>query len=216
MSFLRGGPADLLRRLKSLFPRRWAAPAAPVREAVFGGIGDSLAWLYAQLQTVRGGTRRAGTLGYLLDIDAWGFFQSRILRRPAETDDAWRKRYTDEIFRPRVTPAAIDKALFDLTGRHPIIVEPWNPGQTAAYGFSYYGSAQYGSLSLPYQFFITAFRPYPPGIPNIAGYGAGYYGAPDTAYISLDDMASPISDEEIYETIARTVGAGFVPWTQIQ
>ncbi|MCJ2084587.1 hypothetical protein MKK88_01070 [Methylobacterium sp. E-005] len=213
---IRGSATDLLRRLKSLFPRRWTSDTAPVRDAVFGGIGDSLAWLYAQQQTVKAGTRRAGTIGYLLDIDAWGFFQGRILRRAGEADAAWRKRYTDEIFRPRATRAAIDKAVYDLTGKHPIIVDPWNPNDTAAYRYSYYGQAKYGSLGLPYQFFVTAYRPCPPGIPNIAGYRSGYYGAPTTSYISLSQITSPVPDSEIYATIARTAAAGVVSWTRIQ
>lgn len=213
---IKGSAADLLHRLKRLFPRRWAADKAPVRDAVFGGIGDSLAWLYAQQQKVRAATRRSGTTSYLLDIDAWGFFQGRVLRRTGEADQAWRKRYTDEIFRPRATRTAIDKALYDLTGKHPIIVEPWNPNDTSAYRYSFYGQGRYGSLLQPYQFFVTAYRPYPPGIPNIAGYGTGFYRAPTTSYISQSSAASPVPDSEIYATIARTAAAGMVPWTKIQ
>jgi hypothetical protein len=141
---IKGSAADILRRLRSLFPRRWAADVSPVRDAVFGGIGDSLSWLYAQQQTVKAGTRRAGAVGYLLDIDAYGFFGDVFLRRNGETDTSWRQRYTDEIFRPRVTRPAIDKALFDLTGYHPKIVELWNANDCGAYdgaGLSYAGSS---------------------------------------------------------------------------
>lgn len=141
---LKGSAADILRRLRSLFPRRWAADVSPVRDAVFGGIGDSLAWLYAQQQTVRAGARRSGTLSYLLDIDAYGFFGDWFLRRNGEADAAWRKRYTDEVFRPRVTRPAIDKALYDLTGYHPKIVELFSANDCGAYdgaGLAYAGSS---------------------------------------------------------------------------
>ncbi|KTS09739.1 hypothetical protein SB2_11840 [Methylobacterium radiotolerans] len=141
---IKGSATDILRRLRSLFPRRWAADVAPVRDAVFGGIGDSLAWLYAQQQTVKGGTRRAGAVGYLLDVDAYGFFQEGFLRRNGEADDAWRRRYTDEIFRPRVTRPAIDKALYDLTGYRPKIVELFSANDCGAYdgaGLAYAGSS---------------------------------------------------------------------------
>jgi hypothetical protein len=128
-----GSVSDVLRRLRSLFPRRWSGDDAPTRDALFGGIGDSLSWLYRQQQTVKSGTRRVGTEGYLLDIDAYGFFGDSFLRRVDETDDSWRKRYTDEVFRPRVTRVAIDKALFDLTGYHPKIVELFSANDCGAY-----------------------------------------------------------------------------------
>jgi hypothetical protein len=111
---------------------------------VFGGIGDSLAWLYAQQQTVKAGTRRSRTLSYLLDIDAYGFFGDWFLRRNGEADAAWRKRYTDEIFRPRVTRPAIGKALYDLTSYQPKIVELFSANDCGAYdgaGLAYAGSS---------------------------------------------------------------------------
>jgi len=125
---------EMLRRLRSLVPHGWFGDVAPIRDIVLGGVADALVWVRAQGQVVRAGTRRAGTTGWLLDIDAFGFFGSAFLRRPSESDDAWRKRFTDEIFRPRVTRAAIDKALFDLTGRHPVVHEPWNANDCGAIG----------------------------------------------------------------------------------
>jgi len=206
---------EMLRRLRSLVPHGWFGDVAPIRDIVLGGVADAMVWVRAQGQVVRAGTRRAGTTGWLLDVDPYGFFGTTFLRHPGESDDAWRKRYTDEIFRPRVTRPAIDKALFDLTGRHPIIVEPWNPHDTAAYGYSFYGYSSYGSLLLPFQLFVTAFRPSSPGIPNIAGYGNGYYGALTTAYISLSQVTSAVSDADIYATLARTAAAGVTPWMKI-
>lgn len=167
----------MLARLKSLVPNGWVQdftlydalglPIAPIANAVLGGVADALAWVYAQAQVIRRQTRRFGTTGWLLDVDAYGFFGSAFLRKPNEADAAWRKRYTDEVFRPRVTRAAIDKALFDLTGRHPLIYEPWNGGDAGGYGT---GGLGYGG-----------------GNPNAGlsgGYGApiGGYGQGSDAY----------------------------------
>jgi len=150
---------EMLRRLRSLVPHGWFGDVAPIRDIVLGGVADAMVWVRAQGQVVRAGTRRAGTTGWLLDVDPYGFFGTTFLRHPGESDDAWRKRYTDEIFRPRVTRPAIDKALFDLTGRHPIILELWNTGDCGGYGVP---STAYGG-----------------GVPNAAwsgGYGSGQGG----------------------------------------
>jgi hypothetical protein len=202
VSLIKGSPADLLRRLKSLFPRRWAGDKAPVRDAVFGGIGDSLAWLYAQQQTVKAGTRRAGAIGYLLDIDAYGFFGDAFLRRSGEANDAWRKRYTDEVFRPRVTRPAIAKALFDLTGYEPRVVELYSAGDCGAYdcpGLAYAGQD---------------YAPAPvAGYDQVAGYDTG-----DTSYdpqsgptgTSSDGMGmwGDLTPYQLFVTAYRPPGGG--------
>lgn len=249
--------AEMLRRLKSAIPNGWFADVAPMRDVVFGGLADALAWVYAQAQVVRAGTRRSGTLGWLLDVDAFGFFGAAFLRRASETDGAWRKRYTDEIFRPRVTRAAIDKALTDLTGRHPIIVETWNAGDCGAYdlgglgyagsdyapapaggfdvagaydigvtsydplsgpsGNSYPGLGCWGSLEIPYQFFVTARRPMGGDIPNASGTDTGVMGYDIGAFRYTDpsELQVAVSDAEILACVARTQAAGVIPWTAI-
>lgn len=248
---------EMLRRLRTLIPNGWFGDVAPIRDIVLGGVADALTWVRAQGQVVRAGTRRAGTTGWLLDTDAFGFFGSAFLRRPNESDDAWRKRYTDEIFRLRVTRAAIDKALFDLTGRHPIIVEPWNandcgaydigalgyagsdfaPVQAAGYdvtgaydigvtsydplsgpsGRSYPGLGCWGSLELPYQLFVTAFRPLGGGIPNASGTDTGVqsYDTGTFRYTDQSEVRSTVSDAEILACVARTAAAGVIAWTAI-
>ncbi len=260
--------AGMLARLRSLIPGGWISdfslytaqnrPLAPVANAVLGGLADGLAWVRAQGMTVRAGTRRADTTGWLLDVDAFGFFGPRFLRRPNESDASWLARYTAEIFRPRVTRAAIDRALYDLTGRHPVILEMWNTGDVGGYGapnLAYgggnpvaprvggYGSTgggygrgaegygvrsnpitarpgagRWGSLSYPYQVFITAFRPQSPSIPLVAGYGSpvGGYGIGTITYADISQEQSLVSDAEIYATVHRTVGAGVTAWVAIQ
>jgi hypothetical protein len=80
------------------------------------------------------------------------------------------------------------------------------------------GAGCYGSLSYPNQIFVTAYRPMGGGIPNVSGYGTpgGGYGVGAFAYVSLGQVASPVSDAEIYATVAATTAAGVVPWTAIQ
>ena len=250
---------NMLQRLNGLIPSGWFGAISPVRDAVHGGLSDSLLWAYGLLQIAKATTRRSGTTGWLLDLDAYGFFGSDFLRRSRESDDSWRKRYTDEIFRPRVTRAAISKALLDETGRAPIIIEPWNTGDCGALdvgtlalsgaqvtafpigapdspysgldvgiwatdlkatqsqpGFS--GAGCLGSLELPFQMFVTAYRQIPTGTPYIGGLGS-YAGALDSPTLALvgDDTNDVLSsDAEIYAAINRTKAAGITAWTQIQ
>lgn len=139
-----GDAPDMLRRIVRLIPSGWFNDVAPLRNAILGGVSDALAWVFAQAGIVRIGTRRAGTTGWFLDLDAYGFFGPAFVRRLGETDAAWLARYTKEIFRPRVTRAAISGALSDLTGYAPRLVELWRAGDCGAYdgaGLAYAGTS---------------------------------------------------------------------------
>ena len=118
----------ILSRLKSLVPSGWFSDTAPIRDAILGGIADGLVNSSDLLFAAQSGTRRAGTEGWLLDLDAWGFFGANLLRFPGESDDVFRARYINEIFRERCTRNALTSALIELTGRAPTIIEPWNTG----------------------------------------------------------------------------------------
>lgn len=81
----------------------------------------------------------------------------------------------------------------------------------------------YGSYKLPCQFFITAYRPLGVGIPGVAGYssfnthtGLGGYGSGTIMYADSSLNSGPVTDAEIYATIARTVVSGVTAWTRIR
>ena len=129
-----GTSGDMQRRLRSLIPQGWFGDDAPIRDVVLGGLGDALAWSYGLLGFAEAQTRIGTASGWFLDLIGWDFLGVRILRRDGEKDDAWRARLRAEIFRPRVTRWAISKALEDLTGIKPKLVEPWNPNDCGTYG----------------------------------------------------------------------------------
>jgi hypothetical protein len=65
------------------------------------------------------------------------------------------------------------QALTDLTGRAPAIFEPQRPADTGSWDgptLAYNTAGGYGSLLLPFQYFITAYRPTGVGVANVAGY----------------------------------------------
>lgn len=96
------------------------------------------------------------------------------------------------------------------------------------------GAGCYGSLNYPFQFFVKAFRPLGEGIPNVNGYsgmlsgyatlpptGFGYTGSqrpPDFGlgqYCALDEISGSVTDQDIYDTVARSTVAGVTAWTNI-
>jgi hypothetical protein len=135
------------------------------------------------------------------------------------------------LFRERGTRYAIHRVLEDLTGRTPKIFEPTRPADTGGYGeprgLAYGVAGGYGSLLLPYQGFVVAYRPTGTGIPNVAGYGLANYGttsggpggygvASQIQYASLDMIQGAITDDDIYAAIDSVNPAGIIAWTRIQ
>lgn len=217
-----GNSDDMLARLRSLVPAGWfASLTAPVRDVVFGGLSDALAFSYGQLQAVRAQTRITTASGWFLDLIGWDFFGARFLRRSGESDATWRARIINEILRPRATRAAIIRALSDLTGWRPIVIELFNPQDCGGYGsgrFAYGASGCWGSRDAKNELLITAFRPSTVGIANVNGFG-GYlsgYGAGSAEYVARDNSAFAVSDAEIYRTVADTIAAGVKAWVAIE
>jgi len=82
-----------------------------------------------------------------------------------------------------------------------------------------YGVAgAYGSLLLPYQAFVTAYRPTGTGIPYVAGYGtspAGYSVGSRGEYATLSMVQTSVTDADIYAAIASVIPVGTIAWTRI-
>lgn len=91
---------------------------------------------------------------------------------------------------------------------------------TGPYAPSGYGVAGgYGSLLLPYQAFVTAFRPRSNvGIANVAGYGistGGYSQASQAEYASMTMVSGGVTDSDIFAAIDAVKPAGTIVWTRI-
>lgn len=223
-----GDQNDLFTRLNSLTPASWFSDGpTPNKDAIYQGAGANLSWVFSLYAYALLQTRIATSTGVWLDKISWDYLGDALPRLftidpfgvyTYELDSLYRARIIKEILRTRVTRAGIIQAIVDLTGFMPILVEPWNPGDTAAYGQNcYYGVAGiYGSMSLRNQIFLTVYRPSGQGIANIAGYGFGYYGAPTTAYVNLEQMVGQVTDAQIYMRAASMIAAGITCWTQIQ
>jgi hypothetical protein len=181
--------------------------------------------MYAMLRYAKSQTRIATASDIWLDLISWDFFGKRLKRGPSEGDDALRSRIMLEMFRERATRSAVETVLEELTGRAPIIFEAARSSDTGGYtsldgqggGVAYNAAGGWGSLVLPFQCFVTAYRPNNGGIGQVTGWGgfAGGYGIGAIEYASLDMAQAQVTDADIYSAITGVLPAATIAWTQI-
>lgn len=216
-----GDNDDLLRRFKQTLPN-WFTDETPILDALLTGCVAVWAFIYSLYNYAALQTRiRTASDGWL-DMIAADFFGTTIIRKPGQSDASFLNTIIINLFRERGTRAAITAILIDLTGRVPIIYEPQRPADTGAYRApnSGYGVAgAYGSVLLPTQAFVVAFRPMTSGIPYVAGYGStpAGYGVPSRGeYASLEMVQGAVTDAEIFAAIDSVKCEGTTVWTSIQ
>lgn len=214
-----GDQSDFVARLKATLPTNWFADSTPNLDGLLSGLANLWANLFTLLQFARLQTRIATATDGFLDAISADFLGISLPRRTAEPDTPYRTRIQRELLRPRNTRGAIQSVLTDLTGRTPIIFEPSRPADTGAWGgpLGYGSVGGWGSLALPFQCFVTAFRAQGNGISQVAGWGqnAGGYGQGSITYASLDMIQGAITDSDIDAAIARVMPVSTVAWTCI-
>jgi hypothetical protein len=216
---------DIAGRLRSVLPTRWFPDATPVLDALLLGLAAAWSWCFGLIAYVRAQTRIATATDVWLDIVAEDFFGSGLARRVAESDAALRLRIQQAIFQGHATRTALARALIELTGQAPIIFEPARTMDTGGYGGTvtgpaglYYGQmGGWGSLELPFQCFVTAFRPTGSGIAMIEGWGApaAGYGLGAMQYATLAMVEGQVTDLDINAAIAAVMPAATISWARI-
>jgi hypothetical protein len=252
-----GDQQDFSNRLRALLPAKWfpiTAPdatesATPILDGVLAGLAAAWAWLFSVYTYANLQSRIATATDAFLDIIALDFFGTRISRKAGQSDASFRRRILLEILRPRATRAAMAQALTDLTGRAPTIFEPANSSDTGGYcsganlndaslpgnllggGVGYNSGGGYGCLAIPFQCFITAYRPHGGGVAFVSGYGnpdsfaygAGGYGsitdggatAGAIEYAAMSMVAGAVTDSDIEEAVVACAPVGTIPWLRI-
>ncbi len=215
----------MLARLRAVLPARWFPDSAPVLDGLLNGLASGWSFAYQQLQYVKAQTRIATATDIWLDIIALDFFGNRLVRRAAQSDDAFRSDIQRELFRERGTRAAIVSVLLDLTGRAPVVFEPARSSDTGGYaslagaggGVGYGGAGGWGNLTLPFQCFVTAYRPLGSGIATVCGWGesGGGYGQGAIEYASLAMVQGQVTDTDIYAAVAGVLPVAAIAWTRI-
>ena len=218
---------DISRRIKAGLPSRWFGENTPMLDSVLSSLSAGWLGLFDLLNYVRVQTRIGTATDIWLDLIARDYFGHRLQRGLRENDRSFRKRVIFELLRDRCTRAAIYGVLKELTGRAPIIFEPTNPNDAGCYGtpgVAESGRAAYctlggwGSLNLPFQVFVKAYRPELAGVAKINGWGRsiGGFGIGSIAYITSETDLSWAGDSEIYDAVARSAPAGTIIWTSIE
>ncbi len=222
-----GDQNDFAARLKAVLPAGWFADTPPVLNAVLAGFGAVWASVYALYAWVVPQTRMATASDAMLDLTALDFYGSALVRRAGEADASLRSRIGEEMFRERATRAAVVGVLSDLVGVAPLVFEPARPGDTGAYnvgGVGYGVAGGYGSLLLPMQCFVIAFRGSRSVIANVMGYGTpgvaghwagGGYGAGAIEYASLAWTEGQVTDADMEAAVAAVMPINAIAWMAI-
>lgn len=211
----------MLSRIQRLIPNGWfTVGASPLLDGMLAGIANTLAFLYSMLVYLRLQARISTATDGWLDLIAVDFFGNKLFRAVNQSDDSFRARIIASILRERGTRNAVIDILTQLTGRTPMVFEPQRPLDTGVYGgpgLAYGTVGGYGSVVLPYQSFVTAFRPVGQGIPNIAGYGipTGAYSTGSQAEYASLSMIQGITDADLFSAIDSVRPAGYTIWAKI-
>lgn len=235
-----GSITDIANRLWSLFPHGWFAntlgtlaaispdspsilayaPAKGVIGNILQGAAAALSWIYTLIQYVARQTRRITTSDGFLDLGLFDFFALRIRRKPSQTDASVQALWKREVLRRRVTRTYVQEAVEDLTGTEVTIFEPFNPQDTGGIGAQWAfnePACAWGSDAYPYTMFITAVEPIGAGIPNLSGFNDSYggFGAGQFALADQALTTGAVTNQDIYDMINFTRGAGVTCWVNI-
>ena len=216
-----GDQADFVARLKGVIPNGWFPDSTPVLDAILNGLAYCLSFIYSLNSYAKLQTRIATAVDGFLDLVAFDYFGNLLGRRTNENDTSLRARIFQNLLRQKATRAGMIKLLTDLTGKAPIVTEPWRPLDCGAWDAGICGwdvAGRWGDTNLPYQAFIIAYRPSGQGVPYLTGWDVSY-GGYDTgglvAYTDPSQIAGAVTDADIYAAIADAKVEGTIAWTQI-
>lgn len=220
-----GDQADIVRRVRGTLPIGWFADQSPLLDGLLAGIASAWSWIYDWVYYVEQQARIATAVDVWLDLIGCDYFGSGLVRRPREVDSHYGARIRNNLIRQRGTRRDVISVLTDLTGRSPAVFEPawcfdtggYGIDQASSGGLSYNVVGGWGSLALPFQCFITAYRPFTGGIAFVAGWccAAGGYGGGLIQYANLAFLEGQISDADIYNAISMTLPVSTIGWTRI-
>ena len=230
-----GDTNDVLTRLQRALPRGWFPAVSPSRDVLLSAPAYLGSFVYGLIQFAHAQLRIQTASGGWLDLMSYDFFRGGLPRQPGQLDASFAAAIMRQLQAPGATRPALIANLETLTGNVPVVVEPWRPADVGSYSdgitdvvqlpaYYGYGSGAYGSLELPYQLFVTAYRPIGGGIANMQSYGTaggtvglgGYNVGYSLEWGSLSLVSGEVTDAQIYAEIAETIPAGTVAWVNLE
>lgn len=218
---------DWTRRAIALVPRIWFSDSARKAGgnffALMAGFGEGAAFVYQQIQKLKANSRLLTTQDMdVLAAYSQDFFGNALPPLAGETVDQYRKRILARLFLPGGTREGLRRAIFNLTGKNPVLIEPWNPNDCGAYDIGPWGydvAGAWGDLNMPYQGLVRIQRPSSVasnGQPYAFAYDAGYagYDSPLGNYPDLQPIQT-VPDAMIYKAIEDAKLYGTTIWVQL-
>lgn len=222
-----GDNADMLARVRSLLPPWFPDQGeAPAIDAVLTGIAALAAFAYSLLQYAITQSRIATAEGGWLDLIAWDYLGARFLRQKPESDEAFRLRILAELLRARLTRAGIAKAIEDVTGTVPRIIEAWSPADNGIWdssvgrGLCFYDidspahAFRWSDTGLKCAFFVEVVLP--PGV-SLGVNAAPAFDKWTMAYDAFGafiDLTPVPTGQRVYDAINASRAAGVTVWVK--
>jgi hypothetical protein len=208
-----GSRADIFARLKALFPRSWFQKS-PNFDATLQGPAWALSNAYAQITYAALQTRiKTATDGYL-DLISNDFFGAGLPRLTQESDNSFRARILANLFIKGPTRRDMNAVLTLITGRAPSIFEPGNTTDSGGWGGgAYFDVAGGWGDPLPFQSFVTAYRPVV-GSVSLGELSTYRFNFDTNAYWS-DAQPGSITDAAIIAAVETTRALGTTVWLRI-
>ncbi len=214
---MKGDSSNIVQRLAARLPP-WFGDANPVLDAVLAGLATAHAWFFSLYGYARDQLRLKSMSDMFLDLLARDFFGDELRRGANQSDSSFRNRIRIALFRERGTRQAIERVLTDLTGRKPVVIEPARIADCGALGVNLaLGSAGcIGSFAMPYQAFVTVFRPLGNGAAGYPGIATPVFTTGQGAVLTPYSMIQPaVTDADILTAINAVKPVGTLVWTRI-
>ncbi len=117
-----------------LYPNRWASETAKapggVLYALLESIGSQIAFALVQANYGLNAARIQTETAPELDLASLDFFGGTLPRVAGQTDAVFLAAIQAALFAPMATRDALSRAITNMVGAVPRLVEPWNPGDT--------------------------------------------------------------------------------------
>lgn len=217
-----GDQQDIFQRLRQVMPPWFAGRSDddenPILNALLWGAAYALSLVYSLVAYAKLQTRVATATDGWLDMISADFFGTSLPRKQGQNDTSYRAAIIARLFREAGTRKAIRDVLLQITGIEPRIIEPYRAQDCGAWGeLGGWGvTGAYGSVLLPYQAFVTAYRPPLQGVPYVAGYNipAGGYGVGEIEWADSSSLHA-LTDADIFAAVDAVKPYGTRVWMNI-